>query len=434
MTPTPEPTVPAPMRQAEFRDLLHEKLRSAIWLTLATILDEEVTLFIGAPRYGRTPTRRDQRNGHYARDLVTTAGLVERVPVPRARGGFRTQVFARNARRQAELDTAISEMFVFGTSTMRVGQVVETLTATHPSPSTVSRVFHTLDDEFTAWKTRPLAAHYVYVFADGTYFTVIYDGEGQNMPVLAVMGINAAGEREVLAFTVGERENQGAWEDLLEQIKTRGVQQVDLWITDGNQAMLNAVERKFPTSARQRCDKHKMENVLSDVPDKQRNAVEPELKTIFYQETRAQADQIVAAFCAKYVKTYPTAVECLQRDLDACLTCYAFPKAHWKTIRTTNVIERLYNEVKRRSHKMAAAFRNEGSCLLTRTCGVGRCVLCRRPLAQLPPHQHADTVSRPALFYKTCSTNTGAAILHCGAVRLNHAPSREWRLARLNDC
>jgi len=366
MTPTStvEPNVPPVLSQAEFRELLHEKLRTAIRLSMTMILEEEVTTFVGAPRHGRTPSRRDQRNGHYTRDLVTTAGLVQALPVPRTRGGFRTQLFERYARRQAELDSAIGEMFIFGASTLRVGQIVDTLTGTHPSASTVSRVFHTLEDEFTAWKTRPLERHYVYVFADGTYFTVIYDAEGQKMPILAVIGINAAGEREVLAFTVGERENQGAWEDLLEQLKTRGVQQVDLWITDGNQAMLNAVERKFPTAARQRCVKHKLENVLSYVPDKQRDQVEPELKAIFYQETRTQADQALVAFCAKYEKTYPTAVACLKRDLEACLTFYAFPKAHWKTIRTTNVIERLFNEVKRRSHKMAAAFRNEGSCLL----------------------------------------------------------------------
>jgi putative transposase len=250
-TPAPETNAPAPLSQADFREALHEKLRSAIWLTLATMLEEEVTAFIGAPRYGRTSTRRDQRNGYYARDLITTAGKCEDLLVPRTRGGFRTQVFERYQRRQAELDTAISDMFIFGTSTTRVGEVVETLTGTHPSPSTVSRVFHSLEAEFTVWKTRPLAAHYVYVFADGTYFTVIYDHEGQKMPILAVIGINEQGEREVLAFTVGERENQGAWEDLLEQLKTRGVQRVDLWITDGNQAMLNAVQLKFspPASA-----------------------------------------------------------------------------------------------------------------------------------------------------------------------------------------
>ncbi len=128
--------------------------------------------------------------------------------------------------------------------------------------------------------------------------------------------------------------------------------------------MLNAVQLKFSQSARQRCVKHTMDNGLSSVPDKQRAQVEPELKAIFYQDNRAQADQAVAAFCAKYTQTYPTAVECLRRDLDACLTFYAFPKAHWKTIRTTNVIERLNNQAKRRSHKLAAAFRTEGSCLL----------------------------------------------------------------------
>jgi transposase-like protein len=368
MTPTSDSNAPAALSQeafrAEFRALLHEKMRTAIWLTLAATLEDEIEGYIGAARYARTPTRQDHRNGTYARDLVTTAGKVENLRVPRSRGGFRTQVFERYQRRQAELDTAIGEMFVFGASTTRVGQVMETLTGDHPSASTVSRVFHTLDAEFEAWKTRPLAAHYVYVFADGTYFSVIYDGEGQKMPILAVIGIDVQGQREVLAFTVGERENQGAWADLLDQLKQRGVQAVDLWITDGNKAMLNAVQAKFPQAARQRCIKHKMENVLSYVPDKQRERVEPELKAIFYQVDRAHADQAAAAFCEKFREAYPTAVECLQRDLEACLTFYAFPKCHWKTIRTTNVIERLFNEVKRRSHKMAAAFRNEGSCLL----------------------------------------------------------------------
>jgi putative transposase len=168
----------------------------------------------------------------------------------------------------------------------------------------------------------------------------------------------------VLGFTVGERENQGAWEDLLDDLKRRGVQTVDLWVTDGNQAMLNALQLKFPASQRQRCIRHKMENVLGYVPKAQQETVKPELKAIFYQNSREKADQEVMAFIEKYSASYPTAVECLKRDLEACLTFYAFPTAHWKTIRTNNVIERLFGEVKKRSHKMAAAFRNESSCLL----------------------------------------------------------------------
>ena len=155
-----------------------------------------------------------------------------------------------------------------------------------------------------------------------------------------------------------------AWEDLLENLKERGVQCVDLWITDGNKAMLNAIGLKFSSAKRQRCVKHKMENVMGYIPEKQQELVRPELRAIFYQDNRGKADQEVAAFITKYEKVYPTAVDCLQRDLDACLTFYNFPQKHWKYIRTSNIIERLFGEVKKRTHKMAAAFRNENSCLL----------------------------------------------------------------------
>jgi putative transposase len=363
MTPSKDDTQEIEFCQ-EFQTMLHEQMRLAVRYTLIAVLEEEVEAFIGAGRYERSDQRRDQRNGTYARNLGTSVGQIEDLPVPRTRKGFRTQVFDRYQRRRAELDRGIGEMFVKGVSTTQVGQVMEALTEIKPSPSTVSRVFHTLDGEFAAWKQRPLEAHYVYAFADGTYFTVIYQEEGHKMPILAIVGINTRGEREVLGFTVGERENQGAWEDLLDDLKRRGVQTVDLWVTDGNQAMLNALQLKFPASQRQRCIRHKMENVLGYVPKAQQEAVKPELKAIFYQNSREKADQEVMAFIEKYSASYPTAVECLKRDLEACLTFYAFPPAHWKTIRTTNVIERLFGEVKKRSHKMAAAFRNESSCLL----------------------------------------------------------------------
>ena len=161
-----------------------------------------------------------------------------------------------------------------------------------------------------------------------------------------------------------DRENQAAWEALLDHLKERGIKEIGLWVSDGNQSMLNAISLKFAGSQRQRCVIHKMENVLSYVPQKQREQVEPELKALFYQKNRQEAEQAIAAFVEKYQRIYPTAIACLQRDLEACLTFYAFPKEHWKTIRTNNIIERLFGEVKRRSHKMAAAFRNEDSCVL----------------------------------------------------------------------
>jgi putative transposase len=350
--------------QEAFEQMLQDRLRQAVRVALITVLEEEVTAFIGALPYERNEQRRDQRNGHYTRDLETTMGLMVDWPVPRTRRGYQTQVFERYHRRQEELDTAIGEMFIGGVSTARVGQVIETLTGSNPSASTVSRVFHTLESEDEQWKHRQLAERYAYAFADGTYFTVIYNGEGCKMPILAGVGIATTGEREVLAFRIGDRENEQAWKDLLEDLKERGVKDIGLWISDGNQAMLNAITKKFPTTARQRCCVHKMDNVLSYIPHKQQDQVKAELRALFYQKDRQAADQAVAAFIEKYRSIYPSAVECLQRDLEACLTFDAFPKTHWKTIRTNNVMERLFGEVKRRSHKMAAAFRTEESCLL----------------------------------------------------------------------
>jgi len=153
---------------------------------------------------------------------------------------------------------------------------------------------------------------------------VIYNGEGCKMPILAVVGITTTGEREVLGFSVGDRENQAAWEALLDDLKERGVKEIGVWVSDGNQTTLNAIACKFPSSARQRCVVHKMENVLSYVPNKQREQIEPELKALLYQKNREAADQAVAAFIEKYQKSYPTAITCLQRDLEACLTFIPF--------------------------------------------------------------------------------------------------------------
>jgi putative transposase len=364
MAPKTEDTRPTAMSQDEFTAMLTTEMKEAVRVALTTILEAEITALVGALPHERSLTRTDRRNGHYARDLSTTMGHIEELAVPRTRGGHRTQLFERYARRRPELDEAISGMFIKGVSTRGVGEVMEALTGSAPSASTVSRVFHTLEGEYQIWKSRPLSSRYEYLFADGTYFTVIYENEGCKMPILVVIGIKPSGEREVLGFSVGDRENQRAWEGVFEDLKGRGVKEVGLLITDGHQAMLNALAAKFPGVARQRCVKHKMENVLGYLPKKHRDVVGEELRAIFYQEKREDAERVALAWCEKYRREYPSAVECLWRDYDACLTFYSFPPEHWRAIRTTNAIERLIEEVKRRSHKMGAAFRNEGSCLL----------------------------------------------------------------------
>jgi transposase-like protein len=364
MTPKPDHKQIGEENQETLRDVLQEKMKLAIRYTLIQALEEEVEAYIQAGPYERSESRQDHRNGTYQRGLGTSLGELEALPVPRTRKGFRSQLFERYRRRQAELDESICQMFVQGVSTEKVGRIVETLSGSHPSPSTVLRVFHTLEEEFTTWKKRGLQTHYRYVIADGTYFSVIYEGEGQKMPILAAIGIDLEGKREILGFSTGDRENQSAWEALLTDFKDRGLQTVDLWITDGGKAMINAIESKFLNPKRQRCVRHKMENVLGYIPNEQQDRVYPELRAIFYQDNLEQAQQTAAAFLLKYEPSYPTACDCLRRDLNECLTFYQFPHKHWRFIRTSNAIERLFQEVKKRSHKMAAAFRNESSCLL----------------------------------------------------------------------
>jgi putative transposase len=267
--------------QEVFEQFVRDRLRQAVRSALISVLEEEVTALIGASPYERTEQRRDQRNGHYSRKLETTMGLITDLPVPRTRGGYQTQLFERYHRRREELDSAMAEMFVKGVSTAKVGEVIETMTGSKPSASTVSRVFHSLEAEYEQWKSRQLAKRYVYAFADGTYFTVIYNDEGCKMPILAVVGITETGERDVLAFRVGDRENEQAWKDLCDDLKARGVEEIGLWVSDGGQAMLAAITKKFPTAARQRCVVHKMDNVLSYIPSKQHEQIKPELRALF---------------------------------------------------------------------------------------------------------------------------------------------------------
>lgn len=364
MAPQRDDSAVEQLSQTTIQELLHEKLRAAVRLTLTTVLNEEVDAYIQAGRYERSEQRQDQRNGSYTRDLGTTMGVIEQLEVPRTRKGFQTQVFQKYKRRQQELDEAIAGMFIGGVSNKQTSQVVEALTGTPASGRTVSRVFQSLRPEYESWRSRRLASEYLYVFADGSYFNVIYDGERCKMPILAVIGINPQGEKEILGFTVGDRENQHAWSDLLIDLKNRGVERVELWITDGHRAMINAIERHFPDARRQRCVVHKMENVLSYMPKQQQQTIKPELKAIFYQDSREEADMELAAFCHKYQDIYPAAIDSLRRDLEAALTFYDFPENHWRAIRTTNLIERMFGEAKKRSKKMAAAFRTEKSCLL----------------------------------------------------------------------
>ena len=365
MPTKPESSTVVELSQAELHAYIDDRMRQVVRILFEHVLEEDLTAMLQAAPYERNGMRLGQRNGSYTRDLVTKFGRIVDLRVPRERAGrFRTKLFDRYKRRVKEIDTAIRDMFINGISTRKVGAITELLLETAPSASTVSRVFHTLEAECDAWRERPLDAHYLYIFLDGTNFTIGYDDEFDKHPLLAALGVKENGERELLGYAPGNKESRAAWETFLESLKRRGVERADLWITDGGQAVIGAVEAKFPGAIRQRCVLHKVENILSYVSKSKQQEIRRELDRVFYNaDSEEFARREAEAFQMKWEPVFPAAVACLQRDLDDCLQFYRFPKKHWRSIRTNNYLERLFGEVKKRTRSMGA-FRNEKSCIL----------------------------------------------------------------------
>lgn len=357
--------------QEEFIEWVMTRVRAVARVVFEQAMEEELTAFLQeltaflqALPYQRNLERRGRRNGYYTRDLLTSFGPLPDLRVPRSRDGqFRTRMYSRYRRRQERVDEAIAEMFIRGVSTRKVGEVTELLVQDSPSAATVCRVFQSLREECDAWRRRPLDDRYLYVYLDGVYFTIGYDKTFVKEPVLAALGVKLSGEKELLGYGPGDKESRQSWKGFLAELKDRGLSNGELFITDGGKAVIGAVEELFPGAKRQRCVVHKLRNVDGKVPKALQEQVREEAKRIFYQEARELALQEAEAFCLKWKEVIPEGVECLKRDLDDCLTFYDFPAEHWRYIRSNNTLERLFEEVKRRTRSMGA-FRNEKSCIL----------------------------------------------------------------------
>jgi putative transposase len=276
--------------QEEFRQHLRRLAVSAVQVLLEQVMREELEQCIGASWGECTPTRRGYRNGSYMRDLVTPTGRIEDLKVPRDRAGaFHTQVFERYARYEPEVAEALTDMFVSGTSTHRVGKVAEKLLGVAPSASAVSRLNQTLTEQYEAWRQRRLLAHYRIIYLDGIHFTVRHGSQTDATMVLTALGVDLEGNREVLAFRACAEEDKDGWSCLLQDLRTRGVSEVDLLVTDGHDGLLAAVGALFPATLRQRCLVHKQRNVLNAIPKREQQEVTAELTGIWKQETREQA-------------------------------------------------------------------------------------------------------------------------------------------------
>jgi transposase-like protein len=295
--------------------------------------------------------------------LVTPTGRIEDLQVPRDREGeFHTQVFEHYNRNAPEVAEALTQMFVSGVSTHKVGKVAEKLMGVAPSASAVSRLNQTLTEQFETWRQRGLTAHYRVIYLDGVHFTVRHGEQADSTIILTALGVDLEGSREVLALRACAEENKDGWGCLLQDLRTRGVTEIDLIVTDGHDGLLSAISSLFPVTLRQRCLVHKQRNVMNAIPHREEKEVIAELAGIWKQEKKEDAQLNLATFKAKYLKRYPEAIRSLMEDEEHLLTFSAFPQVMHRYIRSTNAIESFFSNVRQRTDQIDA-FTTETSCL-----------------------------------------------------------------------
>ncbi len=360
---TPEQTAPALPDQRAFHQHLRELARGAIRVVLEGVMREELDALIGVGWGESSPRRKGYRNGSYTRDLVTTTGRIEDLQVPRDREGqFHTQVFERYRRYEPQVAQGLTEMFVAGTSTHKVGEVAQTLMGVAPSASAISRLNQTLTQQFEAWRQRPLQEHWRILYLDGIHFSIRHGEKADSTIILTALGVDLEGHKEVLALRACAEEDKDGWACLLQDLRRRGATHIDLIVTDGHDGLLAAISHLFSATPRQRCLVHKQRNVLNAIPRRERAEVAAELVGIWEQPTKEEAVAQLAAFKAKYSKRYPEAVRSLAEDEEHLLTFYAFPATMHRHIQTTNAIESLFSNVRQRTDQIDV-FTTETSCL-----------------------------------------------------------------------
>jgi putative transposase len=347
----------------EFRHRMRNLAVSAVRVVIEEVMREELEQCLGAAWGECTPERKGYRNGTYTRDLATSSGPIKDLEVPRDReGNFHTQVFDRYSRYEPQVAEGLTEMFVAGVSTQKVGEVAETLMGVAPSASTVSRLNQTLTQHFETWRERPLQGHWRIVYLDGVYFTARHGDQTDSTVLLTALGVDLEGKKEVLALRACAEESKDGWSCLLQDVRQRGATQIDLIVTDGHEGILSAVAALFAATPRQRCVVHKQRNVMNAIAHRERKEVSTELSGIFKQERKEDALLNLAAFKAKYQKRYPEAIRSLCEDEEHLLTYYDFPPVMHRYIRTTNAIESFFSNVRQRTDQIDT-FTTETSCL-----------------------------------------------------------------------
>jgi putative transposase len=339
-------------------------LKEIVERVLQELLEAEMTEHIGAAAYERSEARTGHRNGHKPRALRTRVGTLNLLVPQDREGTFSTRLFARYQRNEKALVLALMEMYVEGVSTRKVKEVTERLCGTPFSKSLVSSLAGSLDTELEGWRSRRLeAASYPYLFVDARYEKVRVDHRVVSQGVLIVSGVREDGFREILCVEVADTESEATYQELFRSLKSRGLSGVELVVSDDHKGLKAAITRHFQGASWQRCQVHYVRNLLGMVSFAKRKELGADLRGIFAATSRKQALGIALNVAEKWHKKGHEKIAChLEEHVEECLTCLAFPESHRRRIRTINGLERLNQEIKRRT-RVVRIFPNRHSCL-----------------------------------------------------------------------
>jgi transposase-like protein len=343
---------------SEDADFLKPLMREVVQQVLEAEMDEA----LGAQKSERTGERVGYRSGYYNRALITRVGKLElRVPQDR-QGRFRTDVFERYQRSEKALVGAMAEMSVQGVSTRKVKAITEELCGHEFSASTISRVNQTPDEELEKFAQRKLEEAYPYLILDARYEKVREDGAIRSRAVLVAIGINWEGRRNVLAVDLGNRESHSSWKDFLLELRKRGLREVECVVSDDHAGLKKAIQEVLPEAAWQRCYVHFLRNALDYLPRKADDDCLMELRWMYDRRTLDEARRDLAAWLAKWSGRYPKLCDWVEGNIEETFTFYRLPQQHHKNLKSTNMLERLNEELKRRT-LVVRIFPNADSCL-----------------------------------------------------------------------
>ena len=350
--------------RAQIQNHLDQMVRGTVEETLNAMLDAEADHLCNAGRYERSQARRDTRAGSYPRKLHTKAGKVT-LKVPKLRKTtFETAIIERYRRRESSIEEALIEMYLAGVSVRRVEDITEALWGTRVSPSTISELNKKVYAQIEVWRNRRLEGTWPYVYLDGIVLKRSWAGEVRNVSVLVAIGVDQDGFREVLGVAEGEKEDEKGWGDFLRHLKQRGLKGIRLIVSDKCLGLVESAARYFPEALWQRCCVHWYRNLFSHVPNPKVKEVAAMLKAIHAQEDRAAAEQKAAAVVAKLkAMKLRKAAEMVAEGVAETLSYYAFPREHWRQIRTNNPLERIMREIRRRT-RVVGAFPDGHSALM----------------------------------------------------------------------